>query len=450
MTFSFKFLSGAVLACLLGAPAQAQGLRLPPTAGAASTVTGTATSDFIVAVVNSAPITNAEVQREVLRVQQQYAAQRRSPPELQRLTAETLERLINQKVLLQFAFDTGIKAEDTAVDLATQSIAAQNQLTLAQLYQQVAADGLSAGQFRAQLRDQILLQRLRERDLEPRVRVTDLDIDAYLQAQQNTQDLSKLDINLAQVLIAVPESATGEQVQALQEKARKVLERARAGDDFATLVRDFSDPTAQANGGQLGLRSADRYPDSFVEATRQLAPGEVANLVRSLAGFHILKVVEKVNVGLPAMSVTQSHTRHILLRPSAQLSEAQARARLLDFKKQLQAGQADFAALAREHSQDGSAAQGGDLGWASPGMFVPEFESVMNQLAPGEVSEPLLSRFGLHLVQLLERRQAKLSQAEQRESVRALLREKKLAEAMQTWTQEMRGRAYVELRDAPL
>ena len=184
--------------------------------------------------------------------------QRRPAPELARLTAEELERLINQKVLLQFAFDTGIKAEDTAVDLAAQSIAAQNQLTLAQLYQQVAADGLSAGQFRAQLRDQILLQRLRERDLEPRVRVTDLDIDAYLQAQQNTQDLSKLDINLAQVLIAVPESATGEQVQALQEKARKVLERARAGDDFATLVRDFSDPTAQANGGQLGLRSADR------------------------------------------------------------------------------------------------------------------------------------------------------------------------------------------------
>jgi len=448
MTFSFKFLSGAVLACLLGAPAQAQGLRLAPTAGAASAAT--ATSDFIVAVVNSAPVTNAEVQREVLRVQQQFAAQRRPAPELARLTAEVLERLINQKVLLQFARDTGIKLEDAAVDQAAQSIAAQNQLTLAQLYQQVEADGMSTGQFRAQLRDQILLQRLRERDLEPRVRVTDLDIDAYLQAQQNTQDLSKLDINLAQVLIAVPESATGEQVQALQEKARKVLERARAGDDFAALIRDFSDPTAQANGGQLGLRSADRYPDSFVEATRQLAPGEVANLVRSLAGFHILKVVEKVNIGLPAMTVTQSHTRHILLRPSAQLSEAQARARLLDFKKQLQAGQADFAALAREHSQDGSAAQGGDLGWASPGMFVPEFESVMNQLAPGEVSEPLLSRFGLHLVQLLERRQAKLSQAEQRESVRALLREKKLAEALQTWTQEMRGRAYVELRDAPL
>jgi peptidyl-prolyl cis-trans isomerase SurA len=294
------------------------------------------------------------------------------------------------------------------------------------------------------------MQRLRERDLEPRVRVTDADIDAYLQAQQNTSDPNQLEINLAQVLIAVPEGASADQVQALQVLANQVLARARAGEDFATLVRTYSAPSAQSNGGQLGLRSTSRYPASFVEATQRLAQGEVAELVRSLAGFHILKVVEKVNAGLPAMAVTQSRARHILLRPSAQLSETQAKARLLDFKKQVQAGQADFAALAREHSQDGSAAQGGDLGWASPGMFVPEFEAVMNQLAPGEVSEPLLSRFGLHLIQLLEQRQAKLSEAEQREAVRALLRDKKRDEAAQTWTQELRGRAYVELRDAPL
>lgn len=450
MTVRFKFLSVAVAVTLLGSQVQAQALRLAPTAGTSNAASRAATADFIVAVVNSEPVTNTEVQREVLRVQQQFAAQRRPMPDLQRLNAEMLERLITQKVLLQFARDTGIRAEDSAIDQAEQSIASQNQFTIPVLHQRVEADGLSVAQFRAQLRDQILLQRLRERDLEPRVRVSESDIDAYLQAQQNTQDPSQLDINLAQVLIAVPETASADQVQALQAQARKVLERARAGEDFAALVRTYSDPTAQSNGGQLGLRSADRYPASFVEATRLLAPGEVADLVRSLAGFHILKVVEKINVGLPAMTVTQSRARHILLRPSAQLSETKARARLLDFKKRLQAGQADFAALAREHSQDGSAAQGGDLGWASPGMFVPEFETVMNQLAPGEVSEPLLSRFGLHLIQLLERRQAKLSEAEQRESVRALLREKKRDEAAQTWTQELRGRAYVELRQSPL
>lgn len=452
MTVRFKFLSVAVAvaAALLGSQVQAQALRLAPATGASSVASRAATADFIVAVVNSEPVTNTEVQREVLRVQQQFAAQRRPAPDLQRLNAEILERLITQKVLLQFARDSGIRVEDAAIDQAEQSIATQNQLTIPAMHQRVVADGMSVAQFRAQLRDQILLQRLRERDLEPRVRVSESDIDAYVQAQKNTQDLSQMDINLAQVLIAVPETASADQVQALQAQARKVLERARAGEDFAALVRTYSDPTAQSNGGQLGLRSADRYPASFVEATRLLAPGEVADLVRSLAGFHILKVVEKINVGLPAMTVTQSHARHILLRPSAQLSEAQARARLLDFKKRLQAGQADFAALAREHSQDGSAAQGGDLGWTSPGMFVPEFETVMNQLAPGEVSEPLLSRFGLHLIQLLERRQAKLSEAEQRESVRALLREKKRDEAAQTWTQELRGRAYVELRQPPL
>jgi peptidyl-prolyl cis-trans isomerase SurA len=450
MTVRFKFLSVALATALLGSQVQAQALRLAPATGAPSTASRPATSDFIVAVINSEPLTNTEVQREVLRVQQQLAAQRRPAPELQRLTAEMLERLINQKVLLQFARETGIRIEEPAIDQAEQSIAAQNQLTLAQLRKQVEADGLSVAQFRSQLRDQILMQRLRERDLEPRVRVSEADIDDYLQAQRNTQDVRQFDINLAQVLIAVPEGASADQVQALQAQARKVLERARAGEDFASLVRSYSEPSAQSNGGQLGLRSADRYPASFVEATQRLAPGEVSDLVRSLAGFHILKVVEKVNVGLPAMSVTQSRARHILLRPSAQLNEAQARARLLDFKKRVQAGQADFAALAREHSQDGSAAQGGDLGWASPGMFVPEFENVMNQLAPGEVSEPLLSRFGLHLIQVQERRQAKLSEAEQRNAIRALLREKKLDEASQTWTQEMRGRAYVELRDAPL
>ncbi len=450
MTVRFKYLSVALAVGLLGAQAQAQALRLAPATGASVSASSAATADFIVAVVNSEPLTNTEVQREVLRVQQQFAAQGRPAPDLQRLKAEMLERLINQKVLLQFARETGIRVEETAIDQAEQSIAAQNQLTTAELRQRVIADGLSVAQFRAQLRDQILLQRLRERDLESRVRVSDSDIDAFVQAQQNTQDPSQLEINLAQVLIAVPEGASAEQVQSLQSQALKALEQARAGADFTTLVRTYSDPSAQSNGGQLGLRSASRYPASFVEATQRLAPGDVADLVRSLAGFHILKVVEKVNMGLPAMAVTQSRVRHILLRPSAQLSEAQARERLLDFRKRLQAGQADFAALAREHSQDGSAVQGGDLGWSNPGMFVPEFEAVMNQLAPGEVSEPLLSRFGLHLIQLLERRQAKLNEAEQREAVRALLRDKKRDETAQTWTQELRGRAYVELRDAPL
>ncbi len=449
MTVRFKFLSVVVATTLLCSQVQAQALRAAPSAGAPSPASRITTSDFIVAVVNSEPVTNNEVQREAQRMQQLFAAQRRPAPDLSRLNADALERLITQKALIQFARESGIRADNADIEQAEQSIAAQNQMTLAQLRKQIESEGISLSQFRNQLRDQILIQRLRERDLDSRVRVSESDIDAYLQAQQNTPDAGQLEINLAQILIAVPESANADQVQALQAQASKVLERARAGDDFAALVRAYSDPAAQSNDGQLGLRSTERYPELFVEATRQVSAGAVADLVRSPAGFHILKVVEKVNPGLPAMSVTQSRARHILLRPTAQLNESQARARLLDFKKRVQAGQADFAALAREHSQDGSAAQGGDLGWASPGMFVPEFENVMNQLAPGEVSEPLMSRFGLHLIQLQERRQAKLSEAEQRASVRAMLREKKLEESAQTWSRDLRDRAYVELRQPP-
>jgi len=450
MTVRNNFLSVAILAAVLGLPAQAQGLRLPPGAGTAAVSSVPTSADFIVAVINSEPITNTEIQREVQRILQQMAAQQRPLPDRQRLSNEVLEHLINQRIQLQLAREIGIRVEESAIDQSEQTIAAQNQLDLATLRRRVEADGLSASQFRAQLRDQIMLQRLRERELTPRVRVSELDIDAYLQEQQSAQDVSQMNINLAHILIAVPENATADQVQSLQAQARKAQERARAGEDFALLVRELSAPSAQSDGGQLGLRSADRYPTLFVEATRDLAQGAVSQVVRSPAGFHVLKVVEKASAGLPAMAVTQSHARHILLLPSAQQSEAQARARLLELKEQLQSGRADFAALAREFSQDGSAAQGGDLGWANPGMFVPEFEDVMNRLAPGEVSEPLLSRFGMHLIQLLERRQVSLSQAEQREAVRALLREKKFDEALRTWMQEQRGRAYVELRETPL
>ena len=191
------------------------------------------------------------------------------------------------------------------------------------------------------------------------------------------------------------------------------------------------------------------YPALFTEATRTLAAGGIAGPLRSDAGFHILRVVEKRQASLPGMTVTQSRARHILLRPGPQLSESAARERLADFRRRVLARQADFAALAREFSQDGSARNGGDLGWASPGQFVPEFEEVMNGLQPGQISEPLISRFGVHLIQLLERRETTLSAREQREIVRNLVREKKLDEAYQTWAEELRGRAYVELREPP-
>ncbi|OQW88636.1 MAG: molecular chaperone SurA [Rhodoferax ferrireducens] len=451
MTHRLKTLTVTLLALVASWQASAQGLRVPaasvlaPVASAAQTQ-----ADYIVAVVNSEPVTNMEVRREAQREFQQLTQQRRAPTDIRELLPMVLEGLINRKAQLQMARETGLRVEESAIDQAEQSVALQNQFDVAELRRRVVRDGMSVSQFRAQLADQILLQRLRERDVESRVRVSEQDIDQFLREQQAADTTGDTQINLAQILVAVPETATAQQVDALKLRAQRAQERARKGDDFAALVREFSDATDLGSGGQLGLRSTTRYPELFVQATTPLSVGDVAELVRSPAGFHVLKVVEKIRPGMPTMAVTQSHARHILLVPSANLSEAEARRKLTEFKKQVVANQADFASLAREHSQDGSAAQGGDLGWASPGMFVPEFEATMNRLAPGEVSDPLLSRFGLHLIQLLERRKASLTPEQQREAVRAMLREKKLDEAYLTWAQDVRARAYVELREPTL
>lgn len=451
MKYRLKTLSLAIAMLAASLSGHAQGLHLAATPALTPNQTATATTqaDFIVAVVNSEPITNTQVSREIQRVLQQLTQQRRAQPDVRVLASEVLENLISIKAQLQYARDTNVRVEDSAVDQAIQNIAQQNQLNVPELMRRVQNDGLSASDFRAQLQDQIMLQRLRERDVGGRVRVSDLEVDQYLTEQKSNQNLSDIQLNLAQILVSVPETASPEQIAALRKRAERALERARKGEDFAALVREFSDASDLVNAGQLGLREASRYPAIFVDATRLLDVGAVAELVRSPAGFHVLKVVEKIHAGLPTAVVTQSHARHILLIPNARLSEAQAREELASFKKQLVSGKADFATLAREHSQDGSAAQGGDLGWASPGMFVPEFEAVINRLTPGEVSDPLVSRFGVHLIQLQERRQVTLSQEQQREAVRAMLREKKMDETYKTWAQDLRARAYVELREPP-
>lgn len=449
MTYRRVTLCAATLALCVSLAAQAQGLRPSVSAALPTAPAGPQSADFIVAVVNSDPITNNEVRRELQRALQQLAQQGRPATPTPALTREVLENLISQKAQLQMARETGIKVDDLAVDQAELSVARQNQMTLAELHKRLAVDGMTPSFFRNQLRDQLILTRLRERDVESRVRVTDLEIEQYLRDQPVTQNLDTLQLNLAQVLVAVPEAATPVQVTALQARAERALERARAGEDFVALVKEFSDGPEVAAGGQIGLRTANRYPPLFVNATVNLAVGDVSALLRSGAGFHVLKVVEKISPSLPTMAVTQSRARHILLRLSAQLSESAARAQLSEYKRAIVAGKADFAVLARQHSQDGSAEQGGDLGWASPGMFVPEFEEVMNQLQPGQLSDPLVSRFGVHLIQLTERRKATLSPREQRETVRAMLRDKKMEETFLTWAQDLRARAYVDLREPP-
>ena len=453
----FRFPAFLLAILVAGVPAWAQGLRTPGAATPAPSLTepavlvpGVRSADFIVAVVNAEPITNQQVSAQVERIRRQLAAQRQPQPDLRELARQVLNQLINDRAQLQLAKESGIKVDEPSIDQAEQTVASQNQLTVEQLRQQLRREGIDYAAFREQLREQLLLGRLREREVESRVRVSDAEVEQYLAEQQQLAgDPAHQLIQIAHILVAVPEGADTARQQEFQEKAERALQRARSGEDFAALAREFSDAPDRSNGGQLGLRTADRYPGLFTDAVRALAPGGVAGLVRSGAGFHVLKLIERRQPGLPPTTVTQSRARHILLVPGTQLNEAQARDKLNDFRRRIVSGETDFATLAREHSQDGSAAQGGDLGWANPGMFVPEFERVMDQLAPGQISQPLISRFGVHLIQLIERRSATLSEREQRELVRGMLRERKSAEAYENWVRDVRARAYVELREAP-
>ena len=440
LSFSFPA-QGQLLRTLLAA--LCLGVCVLPAAGQSQRASSAA--DFIVAVVNSTPITNVELQLRLLRVQQQLSRQGNVPPRSQ-LVREVLERLILERAQLQLARELGVTPDDAAVEQAVDNVALQNQVSLEELKRRLSADGVDYARFRADVRDELTLVRLREREVDSRVKVSEQDIDQFFRDRQAQAVAEPERIQLAQILVAVPESATADQVRALQAKAQRALDRVRAGEAFTGVAAEVSDSPDRAGGGDLGLRPVDRLPSLFVDAVRDLKDGALAGPLRSGAGFHVLQLVKRSR-DAAALTVIQTRARHILFKSGPKFNEAQATAKLLDFKRLIVAGQADFAALARDNSEDGSAKDGGDLGWTSTGMFVPEFEQVMNQLAPGQIADPLVSRFGVHLLQVMARREAPLSEREQRELARNLVREKKIEEAFILWQQEVRGRAYVEFRN---
>jgi peptidyl-prolyl cis-trans isomerase SurA len=418
--------------------------------GAHAQIQPTQSADFIVAVVNSEPITNSEVRAQVLRFAQQLAQAGQPAILASELRSQVLERLINDRAQVQVAVETGVRVDESAVDLAEQSVAQQNRTDVAGLHRQLTKDGNSLVRFRAQLRDQLLLTRLHEREVQSRIKVTDVDVDRALQEllKSSSADPMAQEINLAHLLVALPEKASAEKVASIFGQAQKILIRIRNGEDFGQLVQTLS-AADRTQGGQMGLRRAYRYPPSFVAATQALPQGGVSEIVRSDAGFHILKVIQRVAPTTVVRTVVQTHARHILLRPTPQVSQKVVQAKLEEIRKRILSGKATFAAMAREYSQDGSAPQGGDLGWANPGMFVPEFEEVMGSLNEGQISGPVVSRFGVHLMEVVERRRIELNPLEIRELVRNQLRESRYEEAYANWASEVRGRAFVELREPP-
>lgn len=451
---SSRALMLCALAMSLAAPASAQSLKLTgqmldSAARATPPPDSSRTVDYIVALVNSEPVTNNEVRQRLLRIEQQSAQQGVALPPRNELTRQIMEKLIIERAQLQEAADLGLRVDDASMLQAEQAIAAQNQLSLEDFRRRVAAEGLDIERLRDELRSQILLQRLREREVEQRVKVSEAEVDDFIR-EQNANNADALELSLAHVLVQVPESASPQQVADLQAKAQQVADQARvAGADFAALARQNSDAPEGASGGSFGWREASRLPPLFVDAMKGLPMGGVAGPLRSGAGFHVLKLVDKRQGTAPAFMVTQSHARHILLRPGPQLTQVAAVAQLERWRQQIVKGQATFEGLAREHSQDGSAPTGGDLGWANPGQFVPEFEDVMNALKPGEMSEPVVSRFGVHLILLEERRNRELDERQRREVARSMVRESKAEQTLQSWVQDVRARAFVEYREAP-
>lgn len=435
----------AAAALIVGSAAQAQGAAQTPVP--AVLPTATYNGDYIAAVVNQELVTAGEVDRRVVRAQQDATrAGIRLPPEAE-LRRQAMDALIDERAMITSARESGMKVDEPEIDRAVANIAQQNQLSLPELRQRLTAEGIDYGRFRSNLRDQIMIERLREREVYQRIRISEEDVDKFLEERKQLAN-ADADTNVAQILVTVPEGSNPATLAQREARAKSALARVLAGEAFDKVAAEMSEDGNRAKGGEIGLRPLSRLPDLFVDAIKGLKTGEVApQLTRSGAGFHVLKVIERKEASLG--TVVQTRARHVLLRTSPQLSADTASRRLAEYRKQIESGAKTFEEVARQFSEDGSAASGGDLGWSSPGVMVPEFEAAMNELAVNGLSAPVVSRFGVHLIQVLERRNTALEPKQVREQARNVMREQRFEQAYVDWTRELRSRAYVEYREPP-
>ena len=422
-----------VLICCLG------GLLAHPVSAAPEPVIE---ADRIVAVVGDDVITYFDLRTRLAAALKQLQKQGTPLPPQEELERQMLERLIMERVQLQYARESGLKIDDTQLDQAIGRIAAGNKMTPQQFRTALEKDGVQYAQFREEIRNEMVTVRLREREVDSKLVVSDGEIDNYL-ADQAAKGGGE-EYQIAHILLRAPESASPEQLQKLRLRGEQALKRAQAGENFAELTATFSDAPDALKGGDLGWRPLDRMPELYAEVSARLQPGQVSELLRSSAGFHIIKLLNKRGGSMPA-SVQQTHARHILIRINEVVSEAEARHKLESVRERIING-VDFAEQARLYSQDGSAAKGGDLGWLSPGDTVPEFERAMDALKVNEISQVIQSPFGMHLIQVQERREQDVSAERKRGAARQALRERKLDDAYQDWLRQLRDRTYVENR----
>jgi peptidyl-prolyl cis-trans isomerase SurA len=437
----------AALAQLSPAP-PAQASPAPPAGGRldqrlSSTPSRIVPVDRIVAVVNDEVLTSNDLNERVQMVIRQLQRQGGQLPPADALQRQILERMINDLVQTQLAKETGIKVDDATLDRTIDRIAQENSLAPGEFRKALERDGIGYPRFREDIRSEIMVSRLREREVENGIVVTDAEVDTEI-AREAKEASGDAEYRLSHVLILVPPQANNEQIEQRRRRAMLALSELRRGANFAQVAATYSDAPDATQGGTLGWRQSGRLPSLFLEAIERLQPGEVTDILRSPNGFHIVKMLEKRGKAA-AQGVQQTHVRHILLRAREGLTEVEARDRLTKLRVRIEKGE-DFGDLAKSQSEDASAQKGGDLGWVAPGDTVPEFERAMNALKDKEVSEPIQTPFGWHLVQVIERRSDELSGDRKKSAARTAIRARKADEAYQDWLRQTRDRAFVENR----
>ncbi|WMW80096.1 peptidylprolyl isomerase [Undibacterium cyanobacteriorum] len=401
----------------------------------------------IAVVVGDEAITNLELNDRINTIERGLRAQGTTPPDRSEIQKQVLERMITDRLQIQLAKEQGMRVDDVMLDRSLQRMAESNKMTLQELRNQVEREGTPFAQFREDIRDEILMQRVREREVDSKIQVSELEIDNFLAAEAIAPNKNQ-EYNLGHIMVRIPENASAEVIAQRQARAQEVFKRMRIGEDFAKLAATYSDSVEAMKGGEVGYREQDKIPPLFMEAVNKIPfVGGFTEIIRSPNGFHILKLLGKRDAApVVDLAGTQSNVRHILMRPSQMMTAAQVKATLAELKSKIMNKTATFEELAKTNSIDTSAAKGGELGWVYPGDTSPEFEAAMNKLAINEVSDPVETQLGFHIIQVTERKQTEDSIEKKRSKARQAVRARKSDEAVQSWLRQLRDRGYVEFR----
>jgi peptidyl-prolyl cis-trans isomerase SurA len=435
--------AAASVAALAQAPTPANAARAPATVPRTPSLDRSVLLDRVVAIVDDEALTQFEIDTQKKTALASMKQANMTPPAPDVLDKQILDRLITERAVMHFAKENGVKVDDTQVERAIQRIAQDNKMSLDEFRKAITKEGLTYDKYREEIRKEIVIQRLRDREVDQRISVSDVEVDAFL-ASQEAQAGGDIEYKVSHILVLVPDRASPDQIDAKRRRAEEALKQVKDGTDFAQVAAGFSDAQDALQGGSLGWRAPARMPAVFAEAVRQMKPGDVSNVLRSASGFHILKLAEARSRNAPTV-VEQTHVRHILIKVNEVVSEAEGKARIDRIRDRLETG-AKFEDQAKLNSEDATSAKGGDLGWISPGDTVTDFETAMAKLKIGEVSQPVRTQFGWHLIQVSERRTQDITAERKRDQARLALRQRKSDEAFQDWLRQRRDSAYVEIK----